>query len=183
MGRMPTGSEQPSGTEGSSPICLSFLGIDPGINGGIALIQTSGDDIIAVNSRSCPVTDAECAEVVTALAFTTPLVMIERVHSMPRDGVKSAFTFGGNDGMWRGIMAALHIPYQRVEPKRWQAAVASAMGMGPIPKEKKERKHYFKAGAERFGLHKVTLKTADAIMIAAYGLTTVMGESFLHKYR
>jgi len=51
------------------------------------------------------------------------LVVIENVHSMPKQGVASSFQFGVGFGIWRGIIAALQLPCERVEPVVWKRAL------------------------------------------------------------
>lgn len=46
-------------------------------------------------------------------------VALEHVHSMPKQGVKSMFSFGMNFGMWQGLLTAHGIPYQLVPPQTW----------------------------------------------------------------
>lgn len=47
-------------------------------------------------------------------------VMLEEVSAQPKDGRVSAFKFGVGFGMWRGILAALAIPYELVRPAVWK---------------------------------------------------------------
>ena len=82
---------------------------------------------------------------------------------MPKQGVKSVFTFGEGYGKWLGILAAHKIPYTQVTPKKWQKHY------GALSKEKKERKNQLKHLAQqRFPEIKITLATADAILLANY---------------
>ena len=48
---------------------------------------------------------------------------IERVHSMPQQGVASTFKFGTNYGIWRGILAAFEMPFYTVGVQQWQKGV------------------------------------------------------------
>lgn len=47
-------------------------------------------------------------------------VVLEEVSSMPRDGVVQAFKFGMGYGMWRGILAAVRLPYTLIRPATWK---------------------------------------------------------------
>ena len=90
------------------------------------------------------------------------IALIEKVHSMPGQGVASTFKFGMNYGQWIGILTALQIPYSTITPKKWMAHY------GAMPKDKKDRKNYIKAMAQ--GLYpnaeRITLATSDAVLIA-----------------
>ena len=89
--------------------------------------------------------------------------VIESVHSFPGQGVASTFKFGMNYGQWLGILAGNKIPYTQVTPQMWQKH------FGSMPKEKKDRKNHLKhLSQQRYPHTKVTLKTADAILLAEY---------------
>ena len=83
-------------------------------------------------------------------------------HAARSPGV-SCFTFGNNFGQWEGILSAYSIPYIYVQPKKWMEYFQ------PLSKDKKRRKKELKQKAQE--LHpneRVTLLTADAILIAHY---------------
>ncbi len=48
-------------------------------------------------------------------------VMLEEVGAQPKDGRVAAFKFGMGFGMWRGILAALGLPYELVRPAAWKS--------------------------------------------------------------
>ena len=139
-----------------------YIGIDPGKNGGIGIIHNE----IAYCKR-CPATVSEMAEEIKVCVEMTPDIqktaIIELVHSMPKQGVKSVFTFGEGYGKWLGILAAHKIPYIQVTPQKWMKFY------GKLPKDKKDRKNQLKHLAQqRFPEIKITLATADAILLANY---------------
>lgn len=55
-------------------------------------------------------------------------VYVEKVASMPKQGVASSFNFGMGYGMWLGVLAALQIPYTLVTPNRWKKEQMAGMG-------------------------------------------------------
>ena len=141
-----------------------YIGIDPGKNGGIALIYND----VAVCKR-CPTTVLEMAEVIESWTDRKEAgnlqkqAIIEAVHSFPHQGVRSVFTFGEGYGKWLGILAAHKIPYTQVSPQKWMKFYQ------PLSKEKKDRKNQLKHLAQqRFPEIKITLATADAILLANY---------------
>jgi crossover junction endodeoxyribonuclease RuvC len=143
---------------------MVHIGIDPGKGGGICFIKNKD---IAV-AYKCPETIEQMTSILKKeiKGFRKKQATIENVHSMPRDGVVSAFSFGRNFGTWLGILTALNIDFNMVSPQKWMKT------FHPLPKEKKSRKHKLKQIA--FDLHpdaKNTLSTADAVLIAHYGLT------------
>ena len=139
-----------------------FIGIDPGIKGGIAFIYND-----TYYAKQTPPTVSEMADELIALQDMGPNLpmycCIEQVHSMPKQGVKSVFTFGKGYGQWLGILATLRIPYIQVTPHRWMSHYGSR------PRDKKDRKNHLKHLAQqRFPDQKITLATADAMLIANY---------------
>ena len=134
-----------------------IIGVDPGASGGVAIV---GEDCEAWN---CPPTVADKVTLLRQIG-TGAKAIIEAVHSFPGQGVASTFKFGKGFGEWLGILAALNIPYQEISPQRW------IKYFGTMPKDKTKRKNHLKHLAQqRFPEVKVTLKTADAILLAVYG--------------
>lgn len=142
---------------------MVYIGIDPGKGGGIAFIK----DNMSCEAFRCPETPHEMAMLVKEKTKKIKIVSasIEKVHSMPRDGVASSFSFGTNYGIWLGILAANKIPFKQITPFKWQKYY------GTMPKDKKSRKHKLKSLAfELYPGAKNTLATSDAVLIANYGL-------------
>ena len=139
-----------------------FIGIAPGKMGGVAFIYNDN-----YNVAQCPNTVSEMADELILLNDMAPDIqkyaIIEQVHSMPKQGVKSVFTFGQGYGQWLGILATLKIPYIQVSPHKWMKWYPA------VPKIKKDRKNHLKHLAQqRFPDVKITLATADAMLIANY---------------
>ena len=142
---------------------MLFIGIDPGASGGLAFLND--DRATAVHM---PKTERDIWEMLVSHKqdFNTRAV-IEAVHSMPRQGVSSSFKFGRNYGFLRGCLIAAKIPFAEVTPRGWLKA------LGIRTKHKTETnvqwKNFLKGLAQqRFPSVKVTLATADALLIAEY---------------
>jgi Holliday junction resolvasome RuvABC endonuclease subunit len=93
--------------------------------------------------------------------------VIEHVHAMPKQGVSSTFKFGVGYGGLRMALIAASIPFEEVTPRTWQKA------LGVVVRKKTETKTQFKnrlkAKAQQlFPRESITLKTADALLIAEY---------------
>ena len=56
------------------------------------------------------------------------LVILENVHSMPKQGVASSFSFGEGKGMWEGIIAAYNLPLETPSPQRWKKEIMADQG-------------------------------------------------------
>ena len=139
-----------------------FIGIDPGIKGGVAIIYNNTYHVV-----QCPSTVADMASAIATLNDTGPDIakyaIIERVHSFPGQGVVSTWKFAQNYGQWLGILATLNIPYIQVTPHKWMSH------FGSIPKIKKDRKNYLKHLAQqRYPDAHITLATCDAMLLCGY---------------
>lgn len=141
-----------------------YIGIDPGKSGGLCVIE---DDFI--RAYACPDNVKDMA-LLFAMAISvnktkTVVAYIEKVWARPTDAKGSIWKFAENYGSWKGIAGAYEIDLIAVAPQVW-------IKYYNTPKlDKTRRKRYLrdKARAMYPSLKKVTLKTADAILIAAYG--------------
>ena len=142
------------------------IGIDPGKGGGIAVIT---DETVQIHN--CPRTVDSMAHLIgmclnDVAAYRTK-VFLEKVWSFPTDGRAGSFTFGENYGQWQGILASHEIEPVLITPKMWQSHFEIQKGL-----KKDIRKKILKQMAiERCpNAKKITLKTADALLIAIYGV-------------
>ena len=138
-----------------------FIGIDPGKSGSIAFIDTLASDCWTVKNDSTlhdlfqALNDAQMSS-----AGHESHAIIERVHSSPQMGVKSAFTFGQSFGQLEALLVGAGISYEYVSPSKWQ---------GDMKCRTKGDKNVTKAAAQRlFPKMKITHANADALLIAEY---------------
>ena len=149
---------------------MIYVGIDPGLTGAVAVIYGEGVvrlfdcPTLKVGKRNQPDV-ARMADLIRDVCFgSVVLVGIERVHSMPGQGVASVFTFGFGAGVWHGILAALHLPYELVTPQAWKKVMMDGM-----PKEKDASRQRAQALFPDAELHLVKHHgRADALLIAEY---------------
>jgi crossover junction endodeoxyribonuclease RuvC len=135
-----------------------FLGVDPGASGGAALITESYEVITVVKFSE---TERDISEWFRTLFTGTGIhAVIERVHSMPKQGVASSFKFGQSYGFLRGMLIAHAVPFEAVTPGKWQKALGClSRGDKNVTKAKAQ---------EIFPGVKVTHAIADALLLAAY---------------
>ena len=138
-----------------------YIGIDPGLSGGIAFIPATGNPW----AHKMPETDRDLIDLIgDSINMSEPRAVLELVHSSPQMGVKSAFTFGEGYGRLQAVLTALRVPYERVRPQKWQQA------MGCLTKGDKNVSK--RRAQELFPTLKVTHATADALLIAEYNRRT-----------
>jgi hypothetical protein len=139
---------------------MLYIGIDPGESGGVCILDKNGN---VVSIEKCGDTELEMSNILKKYSRELCVGMLEKVHAFPGQGVVSVFSFGKNFGTWLGILSALEIPYYEVTPQKWMKY------FGSMPKDKKDRKNHLKRMAQqRFPKEKITLITADAVMLAVY---------------
>ena len=109
---------------------MTVIGIDPGLKGGIVVMV---DGRIA-KAFKMPVVKGDggswvdFADVASIIKYERPdLVAIEKVHSMPGQGVASVFTFGLGFGGLIGVCAGLSFPYVLVRPQLWQKHIFAGL--------------------------------------------------------
>ena len=111
-----------------------MIGIDPGLDGAIALLDEHGfpTDIWDMPTADVKVGGRKKRELdITQLTWILREIasggnrsaIIEHVHAMPKQGVVSSFNFGKTYGATLGILAALGIQVTHVAPPKWKKAM------------------------------------------------------------
>lgn len=136
---------------------MIYIGIDPGLSGALAMINEGAgcrNEETGLWQPSTQAMDTPTAEtgkgtkreyLISAMADMLErscgthtmrgkvFAIIEAVHSMPKQGVASSFSFGRGLGIWEGILSAYRIPYIKVAPQTWKKAM-----MGDMPRDNKD---------------------------------------------
>lgn len=109
---------------------MIFLGIDPGISGGISAIDEHGNVLLAEptpcvkivkKGKSKPDYDIKkMAEMVSAFSPDEALVCQELTHAMPGNGGVSMYNFGRGHGIWEGLVCALGFEQKFCTPQKWK---------------------------------------------------------------
>lgn len=104
-----------------------YIGIDPGQSGAASILM--GRLLIAENKKVLSLLFKDKTEHEISYWFETIMTVyprdniraaIEKVHSMPKQGVASSFKFGMSYGFLRGLIVAHKIPFVEVTPQKWQ---------------------------------------------------------------
>ncbi len=148
----------------------TFIGIDPGKKGGIAVIR---DDVaVAYKIRDTLGDNRDLFEQISE--YSNSFCLIEEVHAMPGNGVRSMFEFGKNFGMLLTFLSSNYIAFETVTPQMWQkefglltGQLKETTGKREFTKTEKKRCHYEKA-QELFPHIKMTHALADALLIAEF---------------
>ena len=108
---------------------MRIIGIDPGLSGGIAIL----DDLKIYDIFDMPImsegkknknqlNSAQLVNIINkhVLRKENTFVIVEQVSAMPGQGVTSMFNFGQTFGAIKGICAALKLPIFFVRPSKWK---------------------------------------------------------------
>lgn len=136
------------------------IAIDPGCSGAIAWQEPCEAPFVV----KMPDTPAELADLLLHIkgGHTRITCNLEKVHSMPKQGVSSTFKFGENFGMIQGVLSALYIPYVLITPQSWMKSIPGlTAGL-----ERADRKRQIKAFVQRvYPAMKIGLQESDALGI------------------
>lgn len=107
---------------------MIIMGVDSGKNGGIAVINSDFECILCepMPLAGKIVDGAAIAKIWKERFgdFVGPtMTYIEKVGSMPKQGVSSTFAFGYNFGVAVGAIAGNGWPYDFVTPQQWMKVV------------------------------------------------------------
>jgi Holliday junction resolvasome RuvABC endonuclease subunit len=135
-----------------------FVGVDPGRSSG-AIAYVSGSQAFTWTLKDK--TDSEIWDVFRQLSHSFPTTaVLERVHSMPRQGVSSSFKFGSSYGELKMALVASQIRFELVTPHAWQTAMKCKTGGD---------KRVTRELAQRlFPELQITHQNADALLLAEY---------------
>lgn len=106
---------------------MIFIGIDIGLDGGIASIGDDGPKVwpmptLKVGNRRRLNTSLICRSARQWHTFSDVLVMVEDQTSF-QQGRTSAFTLGKQVGIWECALIAFEVPHQFIRPRVWQSAM------------------------------------------------------------
>jgi Holliday junction resolvasome RuvABC endonuclease subunit len=153
---------------------MIILGVDPGIAGAYAAIESSasgptaiGDlPVFAVSHGKGSRGELDVSELVHLIARLSPdHVFVEEVHAMPKQGVTSTFRFGWSCGAIYAAVVALGRPLSLVRPIDWQRY--HHVGKGPDD-ARRVAVRLFPDHAQAFARKKDNHR-ADAVLIALFG--------------
>jgi crossover junction endodeoxyribonuclease RuvC len=114
---------------------MLLAGIDPGIEGAVALLEYAGLDVRLLDIVDMPILDLSRGRkkrreidvhALAAIFRERPPdeAYLERAGARPRQGVASVFRYGDGYGAIRGVLVALNIPLTRIDPGKWKRTLS-----------------------------------------------------------
>ena len=148
---------------------IIYIGIDPGLSGGIAIRNQDGSvkEVVAM-----PDTPRDIYEFLFSYKEDSRCVLEDVGHGMPGQSSKATATFARHNGHLEMALLALGIPTEKVTPQKW---IKVYQLKKKKEQDKNEWKNVLKAKAQSLFPQlgkKVTLKTCDALLIAEYARRT-----------
>lgn len=140
-----------------------YMGVDPGKNGAIIVLNPKGEVIFNLKT---PETIQDFINALLQYKETNIYCYIEYVHSQPINGAKANFSFGKTIGILESVLTISKIPFEQVTPQCWMKSYG-------MKREKTESKNDWKKrlkekSQQLFPDVRVTLDNADALLIAEY---------------
>ncbi len=144
---------------------MNYIGVDPGTSGAAVCIDHDRQFVNQV--RFSKATDIDVVEWFKEFGKGA-FVILEKVHSMPKQGVASTFKFGGAFRFVQGVMMGCGVAFELCTPQLWQKTLQVPPRKG---KSDTEHKRVLKNIAGQFfngqGLL-IVKENADALLIAEY---------------
>lgn len=97
---------------------MTYIGIDPGKGGALAIINGIGN--ISIYPFDKEVYRNVLSDYQRVGSETLAKCCLEHVGAAPKQGVVSMFHFGENFGFIQGLLEAYEIPYELVRPAKWK---------------------------------------------------------------
>ena len=153
----------------------TILGIDPGLDGAIAVLTDSGE-LVAIHDMPTLLDGAKGRRAVNAALFASIVyqthasrAFCELVGPRPTDGTTGAFGFGRTRGIIEGVCAAAGVPLAMIAPPTWKRSAGIAPGRENKDSARSVAIARWPAQAALFA-RKGDVDRAEACLIALAGL-------------
>jgi len=104
---------------------MHYIGIDPGLSGGLAIINDTHTmavlpmPVLYIGGKK-EINVKSLSNWLKSNAHACKMVGIEIQHAMPKQGVTSMFKIGKGYGILIGLLNALDIPFTEIRANEWQ---------------------------------------------------------------
>lgn len=152
---------------------MFYIGVDPGLKGGIAILKSTGEVIRCVPMPTVG-NEISLIRLQSELYFSSDnIAFVEHSQAISKAGAGTVFKFGMGFGAILGVLAARHQAYTLVKPRVWQKEMHAGSDPDLDPKDRSlivaERlfpKQNFLASERCKKPHDGMI---DAVLIAEYG--------------
>lgn len=158
---------------------MAFVGIDPGLSGGIAIYYPDAPTdsrVWAMPIKGAFVDASELADIFGIFSSRPHFIAIEHVASRPRQA--GVFNFGLNTGIIQGVLGAMGLSFQTIPSSKWKPAMGLQRGPEEDYKANKERSRQVTLKLFPHLAHDLRHKKddgkAEALLLAVYFATTTL---------
>jgi crossover junction endodeoxyribonuclease RuvC len=149
---------------------MIICAIDPGIEGGIAILDDGMLDVAA----DLPVAGEGAQRMVSGPLLASifdlhphvSLCILERTSAMPGQGVSSMYRFGRAVGTIEGVLSARKIPIRYVTPAVWK----KGLGLSPDKEQSRQRAIETWPSHAHLFARKKDHQRAEAALLGLWGL-------------
>jgi crossover junction endodeoxyribonuclease RuvC len=154
---------------------MIVIGIDPGLAGAVASLDTQGQLLhlhdtpvmtIRIGRKTRQDYDPQAMRtLLLPYASGSCHVFIEHQQAMPAQGVSSMFKLGMGYGLWLGVIATLQLPHTIITPAAWKRS-AGLLGRDKDASRQRAQQLFPTADLARKKDH----GRGDALCIAYHGI-------------
>lgn len=161
-----------------------IIGIDPGLSGGVAFFNHERMETFVMPTKKISkgkntIDAGELQRLIGRIAVRLvkiQLVVVEKVHAMPKQGVTSMFTFGVGYGKVLGLIEALGLPLEEPTPQEWKKVVLAGTAKDKEAAVAWCMRRYPKLNLLKSGrCREPHVGMADAVCLAEYGRRLLLG--------
>ncbi len=169
---------------------MLIVGIDPGINGAMAVLNRAGELIRhhAVPKKSDGKVDIGCfSALMDGIAYTDTRVFLEDVHAIHGCSARSTFNFGWILGVTESLLEHYRLITTKVKPQAWQKVMFEGVPRLEKTDGKRDTKAMALFKARRLFPGEEFLRNTrcsiphdgivDACLIGTYGRSTLKGDN------
>lgn len=161
---------------------MTILGIDPGVNGALAILDGEGELLEVFDMPALPDgakgRQAVNAPLLASLVFKSHArqAFCELVGPRPKEGAAGAFSFGRSRGVIEGVCGAAQVPVAMLAPPVWKRHANIPPGAENKDLARARAIARWPAKADLFA-RKKDVDRAEAALIALAGLEKSRGVS------
>ena len=156
---------------------MRILGIDPGLSGGIALIDTTDRDNQSIQAIRTPIYSfkkgnknkrfLDMLSIINyMIEFEPDHAFIEKQQPYPKQGLSSTFMTGLGYGIYLGLLVSQGVSYTEVAPTKWK----KTLGISADKDEARKRASELMPSASDLWKLKCEDGVAEAALLAYYGI-------------
>lgn len=155
---------------------MKIAGIDPGVAGGIAILEIDAEDSRVLAAIDVPTVGVKAKQHIDPVGVQEFLLahgpqhcFFERAQAMPRQGASSGFKYGAAVGALYAVVTLCAIPVTVIDPGQWKRGMKLR---GKDKEGSRQRALELFPGAHEYFKLKKHHGRAEAALLALYGART-----------